>query len=290
MAGNSDIFRVNPNSLAPYPCNLALSRGLFPDHSLFYMSGRLTAPTADTDYDMWAGAANGFASYPFPTSAVRLEVASTSANDTLAGTGMRTVAITGLDSNYDAVTEVLELSGQTPVLTTNSFIRVNFVRGIQAGSGGVNEGTIWVADAATDWTLGVPDTNAYKLNLIEAGEGQSAVGVFTAPRGYSIYYPSFVASASKGGVNATCDVKVAGRGYNEDSVNNRECWRNYVTMGLSGNADSTESFREDLIMIPSTHKTDVKMVANSNFTTAPIYSRLALLLIKEPQPTPLTVT
>jgi len=285
-----NIFRINANGLAHYPPALALSRGLYPGHFGVYVQARITPPTSDVDYTMWGGAESGFADYPFPTSAVKLEIASTSTDDTITGTGMRTILIRGLDANYDTITEVLELNGRTPVITTNNFIRVNFAWGVQAGTGGINAGTIWIADSATDWTDGVPDTNSYKLSIIEAGRGQSAVGVFTAPRGHSVYFPAIIGSASKGGVNAVCDILVDGRGYNEDSVNNVECWRNWSTMGLSGNADSTETFREDFIMLPAYHREDIRMRVNASFTTAPVFARMALVLIKEPQPEPYSVT
>lgn len=73
-----------------------------------------------------------------------MSVSSTNANDTAAGTGARTVLITGLDENYNDVTESIILNGLTGVNTTKQFIRVFKVRVTTAGSGATAAGDIYV--------------------------------------------------------------------------------------------------------------------------------------------------
>lgn len=63
--------------------------------------------------------------YAFPGSAAQLSVVSSSALDTAGGTGAHTLLIIGLDSAYNPITELVTLNGTTPVLTTQSFLRVN---------------------------------------------------------------------------------------------------------------------------------------------------------------------
>lgn len=88
----------------------------------------------------------GPASPNIMTSADTLDVVSSSANDTSAGTGVRTILITGIDENSELQTETVTMNGTTPVTTTNSWLGVNRVVSLTAGSGGVAAGTITIDD------------------------------------------------------------------------------------------------------------------------------------------------
>ena len=60
------------------------------------------------------------------TTADTLDVVSSSANDTnAAGTGAKQIAIVGIDSNADAITEIVNLNGTSTVTTSNSFLEKN---------------------------------------------------------------------------------------------------------------------------------------------------------------------
>lgn len=82
------------------------------------------------------------------TSADTLNVVSSSANDTSAGTGARTILITGIDENFLTQTETVTLSGATPVTTSNSWLGVNRVIVLSSGTSNANEGTITISDTA----------------------------------------------------------------------------------------------------------------------------------------------
>ena len=89
---------------------------------------------------IWSG---GATSYVQLTTGTALEVVSASANDAAAGTGARTVRVTGVDSSYLPFTEVLTLNGTTPVpLVNTSVIAINRTEVLTAGSGLVNAGKI----------------------------------------------------------------------------------------------------------------------------------------------------
>ena len=77
-----------------------------------------------------------------PTSAAVISIVSDDAADTAAGTGGRTIHIRGLDANYNQIEETVTLNGLTPVVTTQLFLRVNFMWVVTAGSGQVNAGNI----------------------------------------------------------------------------------------------------------------------------------------------------
>ena len=119
----------------------------------------------------------------YPTSAVLISVASTSTDDDVAGIGALTVRVRGLDANYREQDEIVILTGQTPVDTTNTFIRVNDLFVITAGSSGVNVGYIHASDSADTFTAGgEPNTRLYMS--IPPTHNLSKTMVFTVPDGF----------------------------------------------------------------------------------------------------------
>jgi hypothetical protein len=117
------------------------------------------------------------------SAAVQLEVASTNAADAAAGTGARTVRVLGLDANYNVIEETLTLNGQTAVVSVNSYLRVFGVEVLTAGTGLMNAGIIYVADAVVTWTAGVPSDVTKIAAYITAGENISHNGHWTVPAG-----------------------------------------------------------------------------------------------------------
>lgn len=104
--------------------------------------------------------------------------ASTSANDTSAGTGARTLTVTVVNTSYTEVTETVTLNGTTSVnLATANVLGFNNVVVATAGSSGGNEGVIdcgvgvnTAGSAATAYvTIGVFSTSA--LQAAGAGGG-----------------------------------------------------------------------------------------------------------------------
>lgn len=120
--------------------------------------------------------------YSYLSAATVLKVSSSAANDTSAGTGARTVELSGLDADYDEINETVTLSGQTAVNTTQSFLRVNRMIVRSAGTGGTNAGVIYAGTGTV--TAGVP---ANKYATVAAGDGQSLMALWTVPRGYTAY-------------------------------------------------------------------------------------------------------
>lgn len=111
--------------------------------------------------------------------AERLQVASTDADDDGApiGNGARTVMITGLDSNYDFITETVTMNGVANVLTDASFLRVLQMNVVTAGATGYNEGTITASNNA----------DTVVLDQMGPQENQSHYAGYTVPNGYTAY-------------------------------------------------------------------------------------------------------
>jgi len=82
--------------------------------------------------------------YPWiPAGGVALEVVSTQAQDTLAGTGVQKVRVTYLDTDYAEKSEIIDMAGATPVpLVDTSVLRVNSIRATQVGTGLMSAGDI----------------------------------------------------------------------------------------------------------------------------------------------------
>jgi hypothetical protein len=159
------------------PFNLQVARGQIAGHKNLFKFGN-NPDCNGTLETVWSNSSL----YVYPTSATVVKVSSTSADDTSAGTGARTVQVEGLDANYNEASEVITLNGQTPVLTTKIFIRVFRAFVITAGSGGTAAGTISVGDGVV--TAGVP---AIVYAEIPFGENQTLMAMWTVPAGYTLY-------------------------------------------------------------------------------------------------------
>jgi len=159
---------------------LNIARGLVPGASIIHKFG------ANFDCDqgtetLWT--VGGI--YPWGTlaTATALDVISSTDDDT-----GESVAIEGLDANYNPLREVVVLTAAdgtpTNATTQNSFIRVFRMYG--TSNGGV-AGTVNASIGAT------------VVAQIAAGRGQSLMGVYTVPAGKTGYLLCGDSSISKGG-------------------------------------------------------------------------------------------
>jgi hypothetical protein len=159
------------------PFDLQVARSQIMDHTSFCQFG-INNTVGQANETIWIGSSL----YSFPTSASVLKVSSSSTDDSSAGTGAQTIQIQGLNAAYEPVTETVTLDGQTPVNTTNSYIRVNKMIVLTAGSGGTSAGFIYAGTG--DVTDGVPAVIVNQTGLL-ANETESAF--YTVPAGYTAY-------------------------------------------------------------------------------------------------------
>jgi len=138
--------------------------------------------------------------YQTPTSAVSLEFVSSSASDALNSTGMHELTIEGLDANWNlqtVTTAAHATNGTTAVAVSGTWLRVFRAYVSQSGAyanvvtptpSHIGTITIRVASAgATYATIPTLDTNF--------GGGQSLIGWYTVPAGYTAYLLSEVYSS-----------------------------------------------------------------------------------------------
>jgi len=145
----------------------------------------------------------------FPASALQMKVSSTSANDTSAGTGARTVVVQGLDANYNEVTETVTLNGQTAVTMTNALLRVNYAYVVTAGSGNSAAGDIYIGTGTV--TSGVPAT---VYDIIKFDYNTTTTGSYTVPAGYTAYVSQGLFSTGQASGSTQVEGRLLTRGLN----------------------------------------------------------------------------
>jgi hypothetical protein len=125
--------------------------------------------------------------YTWPTSATQVDVTSTSTNDTNGGSGARTLLIQGLNSDFEKISETIILEGTDTVTTTKSFLRLNKVVVLTAGSNGTNAGDI----------EGVPTGGGNTCFFVSTGTGLSHHGFYTVPKDHTLVIKNVVLTAGK---------------------------------------------------------------------------------------------
>jgi hypothetical protein len=114
------------------------------------------------------------------TDAELFNIASTSAGDTSAGTGTRTIKVTGLtDWDSGAVTELVSMNGTSNVSTDQSYVMIHEmeVETVGTSSASPNIGTI-TATGATSLKVGA------EINI---GEGKTNMAILGVPSSQKLY-------------------------------------------------------------------------------------------------------
>lgn len=158
--------------------------------------------------DVWPGAA---AIFPLPSSAVSLEVLSSSASDSVAGIGAQVVAFDTLDANYAQIAQFsVQLNGTTPVALPNgaAYLRINAARtGLVTPNTSArqkNIGDITIRDAGGGTIRAV----------IPASIGTLQQCIYTPPAGSTLVIQSLECAilSSAGGVSRGADFLLTFRG------------------------------------------------------------------------------
>lgn len=159
---------------------------------------RSSVSAAAAGDDIWTGTAT---TLPIPPNAgEQMEVLSTSASDTLAGTGAQKVMIHYIDAAGAEKEEEKNMNGVTPVPTTATNIRfVQEIHVTQAGTGLLAAGIIRIRSIATP-------TNIY--TQIEANTNQSLNTARMVPAGKVLVIRTFNASAGAAAGGKSADIRL----------------------------------------------------------------------------------
>lgn len=126
---------------------------------------------------------------PYPSSAQTMYISSGSGADAGDGgrSGIGTMRVTGLDGDYNLISEDVTMQGRTQAATANTYLRVFKMEALTVGSNGHQVGDIYLADSGV--SAGVP-TGTYYLrmdNALTAPDNQSSAAIYTVPAGYTLY-------------------------------------------------------------------------------------------------------
>ena len=214
------------------PFDLQVARGQIQGHSTVNIYGFQAAVTT-AQIPLWENAS----AYTFPSSAVVMTLASSSASDTAVK-----VQINGLDTNYNAISETITLNGTTGVTTTNSYLRINSL----ITTSGNAVGTITAKNGGTTYA---------QINI---GFGRSLMSIYTVPNGYDFYLERVDANSSFNGNNVNYLF------YQNSSINNG------VTI-VTTKAPFTTSYGVRRVM-PRKYsgKTDLQFLFNTSASTAAV--------------------
>jgi hypothetical protein len=157
------------------PFELQVSRGQITFHSPLYLFGFTTSLGSTAYGPLWEGLTGAGGNYVYPSSAVVMTLASSSASDTAV-----VITVNGLDANYNQISENVALNGTTNVNTTKSFLRINNMMTYSGNAVGavtaINGGTTYAK--------------------ITAGNGDTQMSLFTVPAGYTFYQTYFQADSN----------------------------------------------------------------------------------------------
>ena len=160
-----------------------------------------TLPAGAAIQDVWQGS-GAYTGQP-TGSAETIEVFSSSANDTSAGTGARTIRVFGLDDNWDEQTEDFTLNGTTPVASVTLWRRVFRAFVLTAGSGGENAGVLTVRHTTTTANVFVE---------ITAGFNQTQIAAYTVPNNRMATMVNLnITAARTNGSNGSVDLRLITR-------------------------------------------------------------------------------
>jgi hypothetical protein len=160
-----------------------IAEGNVTDHDWFRVYG-FNGDVDTAEETIWGG--GGI--YVFPTSAMGMELVSSSVEDdpdkggAVAGTGVHTIEIYYLDGDYVEQAETINLNGTAAVATlATNILRIQHIHATVVGTGGYAAGNIDIRHLS--------DTPIYKR--IIAGRNESSDAVWTVPNGKTGYIVSW---------------------------------------------------------------------------------------------------
>ena len=165
---NTAVNPVNAIQTGLYPIGANLEyrirgpAGLIPFmHGRFSMHGatNIDNPITTERRSFGIAASSNFPFLSYQTIGTQMQIASTSALDTSAGTGVRTIGIVGLDDANEPAFEIVTMNGQTPVsFAETDWFQFEYIYSNTTGSDGRNRGDIFISDSTDTFTGGIPNT------------------------------------------------------------------------------------------------------------------------------------
>lgn len=180
---NTATVTSNKLGTIAYPYLEQILEGNIPDHTYVHVRGH-SHSIGTADQELSALGVAGFGVWPSAAAGAVLVSTDVDDDGDPADTGARTVIVRGLDENWALATETVTMNGTTPTTaTTVTFIRINEIEVVTAGTTLTNEGDI---------TASISGTNIIR---IYAEHTTSDSGKYTIPANYTGYFQNLEASA-----------------------------------------------------------------------------------------------
>lgn len=181
---------------------LLVAQGKVSGHSIINKFGRNPSVGTSAFDAIWNGGGvyTGFNA----TVAETVTVVSSSTLDASTETGLRTIRLYGLDSNFSEITEDIVLNGTTPVTSVNQYLRCDNAVGLTAGSLMENQGTITIRQSIT---------TANVFAALPVGYNTTMIAAYTIPAGKTGYILSQAATiANKNAAAVSVRLKIRAPG------------------------------------------------------------------------------
>ena len=236
---------------------LGVEQGRYQGYNIIHKFGRNSdQDSADLPADLWDGGGGGGEYTGFPVSdSEKVELVSSSASDT------NDVFISGLDDDYNEVSETITLTGTTPVDSLNTYRRVN--RGYNAsGTNFVGTITCRHTTTTTNVFFVIPPTSPVP--------NQTQIAAYTVPAGYDAYLLHVRSSMFTANT-----VRCSGGFYIREPGG---VFRMNVPFDVAGGQQFSEDFPGG---IPYGPKTDMIIrIHSASGNNVPIIGRFDLLLVQ----------
>jgi len=242
----------------PLPdAGLLIAMGVWAGVSHINKFGRNPSIASGASEDVW----DGSATYVFPATALMTRLSQTTNQAALLG---ETIEIQGLDANWEASTEQINLDGvntTTAVVLVTPLIRVNRM---EIQSSVVADSTVRLHNTAENQDYAV----------IVAGNQQTSMAVYTVPLGKTAYMENYYATVNPGGgAPTTMDIKL----WTKDNGNGyAKKLKHEVGLDLDANNHILQDFHP---YKKFTEKTDIFLEATTVGATADVSGGFDLILV-----------
>lgn len=223
-----------------------IAKGNIPNHFSVVKFGE-NPVVGTSEVTVWDGLTlyNGYLETPS-----KLTITSDDSADIFGGTGAQIVRVSGLDLNYNYVSENINMNGLDGTITENVYSRSFRLSVELSGSGATAAGDIYAGTGTI--TLGVPD-NVH--SRIRAGNNKTLMSLITVPSGYTGYIVNI-----DGSVGSGKDAKI--------SLVTRKFESNTWAVQGKGIASGNSFTRTYSLPEPILEKTDVELRVSVSSTPA----------------------
>ncbi len=118
--------------------------------------------------------------------AQRIEIVSSSANDTIAGSGARQVLVRGLDGDFNLQNETVDMDGLTPVFTTNLYRRHFRTEATSSGTQGTSTTSSLAGTIDVSWETSGDPAGTIPPLINGVSESSTRSTHFTVPTGFTV--------------------------------------------------------------------------------------------------------